>query len=332
MSTGTKISRPHETSETLLTGPARRDGSSFRFRRYFVTLFVFPAFFYLAAIPMVRMPSYERWGPSHYGPALDFAWHTQGENADVVVFGDSAAFLGVDPRLVDRQLGIKSVVLPNTVGSLPVLGDAALRFYLGHNQKPRLIVLYFTPWDLDYTHEANTHLFEGEEMLIRHETPAGVFAFARAHPLEIAAFPLRSYSSFGPQVLKSLLKGVDRGAETAKARGHVDDTEPWDALSGACAIPSSYVDHRKTASVRELAERYRAAGFRVAVYLAPIPGCRNADALRNETGGGLAGEPAAVLPPEDFKADGLYAHMEPGAVPAASMLFARLIAGQLPAR
>ena len=315
--------------EALLTGPTKPHAPPSRFYRYFAWLFVIPVVLYLAAIPLVRLPSYERWGPSHYGPALDFAWHTQGQNADVVIFGDSAAFLGIDPRLIDRQLGIKSVVLPNTVGSLPVLGDTALRFYLDHNAKPRLIVLYFTAWDLDYEHDANTHLFEGEEMLLRHASLSGLFAFARAHPLELAAFPLRSYSSFGPQVLKSLLKGVDRGAETAEARGHVDDTEPWEPLSASCLIPSSDLEFRRTASVRELADKYRARGFQVAVYLAPLPACRNAEALKNETGGGLAREPAALLPPEDFKADGLYAHIEPAAVPTASKLFAYAIAAQL---
>jgi len=36
-------------------------------------------------------------------------------NADMVIFGDSSAFLGVDPRLVEQQLHIKSVVLPMAI-------------------------------------------------------------------------------------------------------------------------------------------------------------------------------------------------------------------------
>ncbi len=333
MSSQQTPSLPPAMFEEFLTGPPAHPQirqQERQYIRFFLWLFSFPAIFYLSAIPLVRMPSYERWGLSHWGPMLDFPWHSQGLNADVVVFGDSSAFLGVDPRLVDSQLHIRSVVLPNTVGSLPVNGDQALEYYLAHNTKPCLIVLYFTAWDLDYAASKDTRFYEGEEMLLRHDTIAQIAHFAIAHPLELPAFPLRNYSTVGPPILKTLLRGDDREARTAAALGHVDYTEDYPPISPDCQLPARFLNADKTASVQALAQKYRAHGYEVAVYLAPIPACTNAAHFASQTFNGLAVAPPATLPPPSFKQDGFYAHMTPESVAASSRLFANAIASRIP--
>lgn len=332
MSSQQTLSRPVEGPEFLLTGNGtlpERDSARAPFKLFFLWLFFIPVVLYVTAIPLVRVPSYERWGPSHWGPVLDFAFNTQGLNADMVIFGDSSAFLGIDPRVVDQQLHIKAVVLPNTVGSLPVDGDQALEYYLAHNTRPRLIVLYFAAWDLDYASSKDTHLYEGEEIMLRHGSWSQILRFALQHPLELPAFPLRDYTSIGSTWIQSLLHKTDRMQETAKALGHVDDREDYPALAKDCRIPSRYLDARNDTAVRTLAAKYRERGYKVAVYLAPMPDCSNARALPDKTYDNLALAPPAKLPPSDFKGDGLYAHVQPESVPAASHLFAQTIAAQL---
>jgi hypothetical protein len=325
MSSQQTLPRPAEGIDAFRAGRWASPRPFRPYGRFFFWFFLIPAVLYLTAIPLVRTPRYYRWAPSHYGPVLDFAFNTQHENADIVLFGDSSAFLGIDPRLVDRELRLKSLVLPNTAGSLPVLDDRALEFYLAHNTRPRLIVLYFTAWDLDFAHTRESHLYEGEEMLLRHGSASQIAGFTLKHPLELAAFPFRSYSSLGPGVLKSLLRGVDREGQAAQALGHADDTEDYLPLARNCVIPSRDVSQRQTETVRALAAKYIAQGYRVAVYLAPIPACGNASAFAGLTYNGLAVAPPAVLPASGFLADGLYAHIEPASVPAASHLFAQTI-------
>jgi len=328
MSSQQTLPRPAEDANAFAAGrgaSSRSQTSASPCRVYFFWLFLIPAALYLTAIPLVRTPGYYRWAPSHYGPALDFAFNAHNENADVVLFGDSSAFLGIDPRLVDRELNLKSLVLPNTVGSLPVLGDRALESYLAHNARPRLIVFYLTAWDLDFAHSTETHLYEGEELLLRHGTASQIAGFTLKHPLEIAAFPLRSYSSLGPGVLKPLLHGVDRQRQAAQALGHADDTEDYPPLAPNCIIPERDATQRNAETARALSAKYAARGYNVAVYLAPIPACANASAFADLTYNGLAVAPPAVLPAGDFLGDGLYAHVEPDSVPAASRLFAQTI-------
>lgn len=318
------LSRPAAQPDSFVTGAVTGPSSAEAgrpYRRFFFWLFLIPVVLYVTAIPMVRMPSYESWGPSHWGPILDFAWKTEGINADMVLFGDSSAFLGIDPRLVDQQLPIKSVVLPNTVGSLPVNGDQALEYYLAHNRRPRLIVLYFAAWDLDYSHSGETHLYEGEEMLLRHDTVAQIARFALQHPLEIPAFPLRIYSTVGPTVLKTLLHGEDREAQTAAALGHVDDHEDYPAMTADCTLPERLLSPSKADSVHALVQKYKARGYNVLVYLAPLPACANSEHFIGETFNGLALAPPVALPSPFFKQDGLFAHAMPAAVPQVTQSF-----------
>ena len=298
------LPRPPESPAEFLTAPGPHAQPK-PYVRFFFWLFLIPSLLYVTAIPLVRTAGYYRWAPSHYGPVLDFAFNTQNQNADVVLFGDSSAFLGIDPHMVNRELNLKTLVLPNTVGSLPVLGDRALDFYLAHNKRPRLIVLYFTAWDLDYAHSSEQHLYEGEEMLLRHGTAAQILAFAREHPLEIAAFPLRSYSSLGPGVLKSLLRGTNREQQAAGALGHTDDTEDYPPLTAGCTIPARDVDQQRTDTAEALVSKYKAQGYAVAVYLAPVPACTNANTFASRTYNRLALAPPAVLPAGDFLGDGL---------------------------
>ena len=292
------------------------------FIAFLLWTFLIPVLLYLPVIPLVRTEAYMRWWPSHWGPMLDFAWNSSGQDADVVVFGDSSAFLGIDPRFINQQLGIKSVVLPNTVGSLPVTGDKPLQAYLSQNRKPRLIVLYFTAWDLSYADAKDSRLYEGEEMLLRHGTIAEIWRFASQHPLELPAFPLRNYTSFGVAILKKILTGHNRARETADALGHVDDQENYPPLQAACTLPSRYIGTTESESVRNLASHYRALGYQVAIYLAPIPDCRNAAEISGRSYSAIGALPPQTLAPSCFLQDGFYAHVQPRSVPLTSKQFA----------
>lgn len=299
---------------------ARDDSSRRPYARFFAGMFLPALLLYVAAFPLVRTPRFERWCPSKWGPMLEWAFDARQQNADVVIFGDSSAFLGVDPRTVNQALGVRSVVLPNTIGSLPVIGDLALRNYLRNNRAPRLIVFYFSPWNLDYGRVQDAKLFEGEEMMLRHSSPAAMGQFAWHHPLDAVSFPLRLYSTFGPEVVRSLLHGDDREQRTADALGHVDDPDDFPPVAKPCELPRQYFRADTEDSVRELTRRYATAQTEVMVYLAPVPDCVNAATFARQAAAHFGLAAPAELPSEGFVGDGYYAHMKPAAVPASSRL------------
>ena len=312
------------SAQQLASSPAEPQAApgKSRYGRYLLWSTLIPLLAWVVAFPLVCSRSYEQWGETQWGPVLEFPYEAGTPGADVVVFGDSSAFLGIDPRLVNQELGIRSVVLPSTVGSLPVIGDAPLRAYLAHHPQPKLIVLYFSVWNLDFTHTAPGRLFEGEEMLFRHASFGEMVGFELRHPLELMAFPIRLYSTFGSKMIVELLHHKNRAQDTAAGLGHTPYVEPYGPLNNLCRIPSTYLERRSDTTVAELQQRYASQGTRVMVYLAPVPNCGNGGALRDRSFAALHAAPPVLLPPTDFAADPYYAHILPPAVPTASTVFA----------
>ena len=301
------------------------------FLRFFGFLFVPLLLLYLAAFPLVRTASFEQWCPSQWGPMLEWAFDAKQQDADVVIFGDSSAFLGVDPRIVGQQLGVRSVVLPNTIGSLPVIGDLALRRYLANNRPPKLIVFYFSTWNLDFSRAQDVKLFEGEEMMLRHSSWLTMKKFGLHHPVDALAFPLRLYSTFGPAVVESFLHRRNRERETAAALGHVDDHDDFPALGAPCDLPERYFEANTETSVQQLLKRFSSPQTHVMVYLAPVPRCRNTDSFVQHAAAHFRVAPPAQLPPDGFVGDGYYAHIEPASVAMSSRLLVEAVRAKVEA-
>ncbi len=302
------------------------------FSRYLLILLLVPVLLWPTAFWVVTRPGYERWSTSKWGPSLEYAFNMRDlhpQKADLVIFGDSSAFLGIDPRLIKTQLGLDAVVFPATVGSLPVVGDAPLQMYLAHHPPPKVIVLYFTAWDLDFNHTAKIGLFEGEEMLLRHGSLQAVLAFARHHPSEFFKFPFRFYSSFTPFNLVESFSERNRLHSTADALGHVDYVEVRPPLEPSCEIPAEYLAQTSADSVEALARRYRTPQTRVLVYLAPVPGCKNAGAVAQRSTPQLGAAPPAVLSADFFATDPYYAHIRPNHVARNTALFSGVLRAYL---
>lgn len=297
--------------------------------RFFLFACILPLIGFVSAFPLVCSRSYESWGETQWGPELEFPFAPGAPDADVVVFGDSSAFLGIDPRLVNAELGIRSVVLPSTVGSLPVIGDTPLRAYLAHHKQPRLVVLYFSPWNLDFSRTAKGRNFEGEEMMLRHASLGEIVRYELQHPIQFFAFPIRLYSTFSSKMVTAILHHKDRTKEIAAALGHTPYVEKFGTLTDLCRLPSDILDQRKDETVRELRQRYERPGTQVMVYLAPVPRCTNVRSLQVPSMAALQAAPPALLPPTDFAGDPYYAHVLPHAVPESSHVFAQALEQKL---
>ena len=296
-----------------------------QFARSLGWLFLIPAVVYLLTFPFVMIPrlGFDRLGISKFGPVLDYGFDARNVNADVVIFGDSSAFIGIDPRVVNGELGVKTVVIPNTVGSLPVLGAMPLQRYLTHNRPPRLLVLYFSPWNLDYDDPKRRDLlFEGEEILFRHGSWPEIARFAERKPAEVLTFPFKVYSTLGWNNLSYALHHRNREQGTDALLGHMDYAFTYPPMTAPCKLLASGIDGDGDASVRALVNRYTTSQTQVKVYLAPIPGCSNSGVVLQHSFHDLAVAKPIVLPPSWFVGDDADAHIRPVAVAANSRLFA----------
>lgn len=307
------------------------------FARYLAALFSVCFLLYPAPFFLLRLPSFERWGGSSFGPALDFGFQAPHTNADILIFGDSSAAVGLDPRQISATLGLKVLNLPNTGASLHVIGDMNLRRYLATNTPPRLIVFYFTPWNLDYAHEpAGPRIYEGEEMLVRHGTLRQITAFASSHLVDALQFPFRFYSANPPNAIRTALRREHPSAAVAQALGHADPLTRRPPLQGPCTFPPDLTTEKPAATALALIQTYRTARTDLLFYLAPMPACDNVSEFTKRRYPALAAEPPQVLPVSWYKMDFAYAHLLPSAVPSATASLTqaiqkRLAANTLPA-
>ena len=286
-----------------------------RMLRYLLTVLAVMALLYLAPFLLARSPLYDRVNPSFYAKPLNYAFETANQNADVVIFGDSTALLGINPRQMSDALGVKVLNLVNTQPSLVVNDDMSLRHYLKSNRPPRLIVFYFAPWDFDYGHvDFNARpTYEGEELLLRHGDSAETLAFVQKHPQEVILFPLKFYGTFWKFTIHHVPMPNQQDQLTT-TRGHIDNTDPT-IMQAPCEFPQYLIDNVQFSWVHDLGERYKAQGTQVMFYVAPVPSCINVGDVIARPYDQLPATPPKQLPPDTFMNDVRFIHPRAFAVP-----------------
>ncbi len=251
-----------------------------------------------------RVAPLDRWSVSHFGQILDHGYGLAGQNADIVVFGDSSAIFGVDTVRLSRQLGLKVINIPGTLGTLPITGDRTLRLYLAGNRPPRLIVFYFTPWNMDFNELKEAATYEGEEQMVRHE-PLRVLAAQAVHsPEHLFEFPFQFYVV--PSRLTSFTDEEQfRPVQVVQGHSAYVGTA---ALPGDCVLPESLIHQTSTRSVQQLVHTFTTAQTRTLVYLAPLPDCRGASEVAAAQYAGVDAAPPVILPSTDFADHDRYVH------------------------
>ena len=206
----------------------------------------------------------------------------------------------------------------------PVIDDLPLRYYLSVNKAPKLIVFYFSPWDLNYLHEDSHFLFEGEEVLLRHGNAREIAAFALKHPFDALEYPFMAYSTGPKAALMSALHHDDRFKAIAANRGHLESAsvsaggrKAVTNVESPCTLPARFFG-KESGSVQDLRAKYAAGHTRILVFLAPVPACENVGSVTAQDYSSVKAATPNVLPPSSYRDDGFYIHLDPSAVPAAT--------------
>ena len=116
----------------------------------YATGFVCVPFLYLMVVFAVSSkPSVFYWLARKNFPALGsvgYGARLHDANCRVVVYGDSTALTGVDPRVIESVTGMKACNVAE-VGWVPIVtgSERPLDVYLEHNSKPEVILMMFNP-------------------------------------------------------------------------------------------------------------------------------------------------------------------------------------------
>jgi hypothetical protein len=269
---------------------------------------------YLSPLVLLRMPGFQSWNTSQPAVEQDYIFTTPHIDADIVLLGESSAEFGLDPRQVSAALGLRTVNLTNTLATLPVIGRLELDRYLSQNKRPRLLIFYLAPWDLDFF-QSPLARYEGEELLLRHGSASDILAYTWHHGTEMLNFPLQFYAFNTPFDAGRRHWPAATNKVVIQQLGHASLGAEKAPLSPTCTFPDHILAQSgKTASIDALLQEYRTSADQVILYLAPIPRCAGYATLLMGPYSRLDTAPSQVLPAEDFGDDGYYAHPVPSAV------------------
>jgi hypothetical protein len=298
-----------------LSPPCRR-----QLVRYFLILIAIPAVFYVPPVFLVRLPSYSHWSGFADSPTLNYAFEAAGQNADVVIYGDSSANHAIDPRQMSAALGVSVVDLPSNLSVLLVDDDLPLRHYMEADRPPKVIVLYLAAWDLDYRHmDINSNpLYTGLDILGRYGTSKEIYSFIKAHPTMALQFPFMFYpANFGVDGLlhRGLLR--QRAIEVVATKGYAALVVGSHATS-SCVIPIGLIDRIGFDGIGQLIKKYSTPRTKVLVYVASVPSCTNAQAVVDRARQVLPTAPPKIMPASLFVDDNYYVHLFAEGVPQAT--------------
>ena len=289
-------------------------------RGYFVAALGICVVLYVLPFFAIRSGIESQWTLSYWGRVVESSYQTEGQDADVVVFGDSTSATNFDPARISGDLHLKTIVLPNVSTSLPISGYDPLRRYLRTNKPPRLIIFYLSGWDLDFMHNPFTQIVEeGEEMLLIHGSRREVLQYALSKPRKLLMFPLHFYGT--NNLLGDIVYFREHDVPVLQ-QGHIVRLSHPTPMESTCKFDIGRIETSAAdSSVREGIREFTRPGTQTMVVISPVPRCLYLDRVLAVPHPGLGIAPIEVLPPESFREDSWQAHMVSSAIgPSTSYL------------
>jgi hypothetical protein len=210
----------------------------------------------------------------------DRAFRIHDKSCDVLIYGDSSAAVGVDPRVIKAETGLSACNIAMTQPLVDDLGTLPLDAFLKNNPHPKFLVFQFSPeffYRVPNPWENGTPLF-AMSMLLRDTPLHFAIGMMVRHPAETTQFMLYSvqkelFPDDKDEVKRRTAIYFKTIAESIANDGLLTLYEP--PLS-ACqtgpprAFGQGHVDARW---VQQLRQKYEAFGITVIFKASPIPEC-----------------------------------------------------------
>jgi hypothetical protein len=116
-------------------------GSIGRSVLYLVIVLLIPLLAFLSIFPIARTGLFIRTSKRSFWHAMEYQFSDRPEQCDVVIFGDSTALMGADPRIIEARTGLKTCNFGLTYLGLATTGNLALDHYLAAHKAPKFIVM-----------------------------------------------------------------------------------------------------------------------------------------------------------------------------------------------
>lgn len=229
----------------------------------------------LLSFVLVDSALFERYADPRWVQSSNRVYLSYQVPCDVVVYGDSSAITGIDPKVVQQETGLRTCNIAQTKAALVVLGTSALDRFLENNPRPRFLVLQFTGADFyrPGSWDDTTSYMEGVVTLLRFY-PKRQFLVALLHHPEIFMGMMHYAYITGPL---NLVKNARR-SRTEQSTGDLVDVHfirPEKAFS-SCAQAQDIdpIFHKPDLNfIRYLRKRYGPMADHLLIDAAPLSSC-----------------------------------------------------------
>ena len=305
------------------------------FARFILAALLVCACGYGALHLYARTPAFCAHSSDYASTAPCYQFDTAGVRADVLLVGDSALLYGIRPATVRAASGLSAYNFGLVGPAFAFDPVAVIDRWLARNPRPRMIVVYVSPWDLIEPGRITDPQWAPLAVLVAQHGGPGAFArMVAAQPSILAEVPPLVVSTF------SLDVGTAARNRTALVQdgGHVDFEaaigHPVPRLDTDCRPPTQSdapaVSDRMRGAIAALRSRYRAKGIPLYLYVAPTAPCDRALGAIRAAFAGLADNVPSTLSDGLFAADGARRHVHLGrdGAEAASRLLAGFVAAR----
>jgi hypothetical protein len=266
-----------------------------------------------------------RWLALHaentYLANLGYGATLHGADCAVVIYGDSSAMVGVNPKIIQARTGLSACNIAEFEGMTILNGTMVLDRYLAQNKRPRYLIFLYTPEDYDPGSQRRTvGMFEATTWRMRQGNKlAGVVALMR-YPDEFFG-----WTEQGLRLAVERSRTPEASAAVQNFRTARDGQLP---LEGPVMTQCESIVRPKSvpdvAWMDGLKTQYGVDGTTVLLDATPLPPCDPKLAYFREHLAGLVDSGVQVFPLSAFTSEGrLHANA------TGSAMLSNMIAGQI---
>ena len=113
--------------------------------RLAVVIAALPLGMLLLAALLILSPPYQRYTDEDWITGAHDLYTASNRQCDILIYGDSTAMVGIDPRIVTERTHMKACNIAPSMNSIKLVGTVPLDRYLARNPRPRYLFLQFLP-------------------------------------------------------------------------------------------------------------------------------------------------------------------------------------------
>ena len=224
-------------------------------------------------------------------------------SCDILIFGDSSAMVGIDPRIVAEKTHMTACNISTTTSAMTVLGTQSLDYFLARNpHRPRYLVFQYMQRSMysdfsDTYGNSSTFALEALVPMLRYGYANMALHKMLASPDSFIALMYYVYMKGGLNLVKHFASGYTSNPEAGAGSYTVRHERP---LLGCPELHVAPIEPRNVAWLQDLRRHYSSSAQNVIINTAPTADCNPYYQQWNSALSGSIDVPVRIYPVQDF--------------------------------